>query len=83
MMANWDLRPLEHDLPRLAPPLTLVVGSGDRTIPPAEAKRIQAILPSATVAVLPGLGHLAHEEKPDAVAAIILRRARDTGVIAA
>ena len=34
MMANWDLKPLLRDLPRLRPPLTLAVGTRDRTIPP-------------------------------------------------
>ena len=32
MMANWDLDPLERDLPRLDTPLVLVVGEADRTV---------------------------------------------------
>jgi magnesium chelatase accessory protein len=71
MMANWDLRPLLRDLPRLRMPLVLVVGEGDRTIPAADAERVRAVLPSAQVVRLPGLGHLAHEERPEAVAAIL------------
>ena len=72
MMAAWDLHPLARALPRLAPPLTLVVGENDRTIPPSDALRVRAILPSARIVTLPGLGHLAHEEKPEEIAAIIL-----------
>jgi magnesium chelatase accessory protein len=71
MMAAWDLVPLERDLPRLGTPLALLVGEGDRTVPPAEAARVRALLPKATCQVLPGLGHLAHEEQPAVVAAAI------------
>ena len=75
MMANWDLRPLQNDLPRLGGKLTLVVGAQDRTISPAEAKKVQALLPSARLVTLPNLGHLAHEEQPAKVADIILTEA--------
>jgi magnesium chelatase accessory protein len=71
MMAAWDLVPLERDLPRLATPLALLVAEGDRTVPPGEAARVRALLPSATCRVLPGLGHLAHEEQAELVAAAI------------
>jgi magnesium chelatase accessory protein len=76
MMANWDLRPMQRDLPRLEPPLVLVSGSDDRTLPPAEAQRVHALLPTAERVDLPALGHLAHEERPDLVADIVLKRAR-------
>ena len=75
MMAAWDLHPLARALPRLAPPLTLVVGENDRTIPASDALRVKAILPSARIVTLPRLGHLAHEEDPAAIAAIILESA--------
>lgn len=72
MMANWDLVPLLRDLPRLSPPLVLVVGDADRAIPPAQAERVRARLPSARIVHLPGLGHLAHEEKPQDVVRLLL-----------
>lgn len=75
MMASWDLKPLVRDLPALGPPLTLVVGAQDRAIRPAEARRVQALLPSACIVEIPRLGHLAHEEQPEAIATIILGRA--------
>jgi magnesium chelatase accessory protein len=81
MMANWDLRPLGRDLPRLRPPLVLVVGENDRTVPPAETRRIQALVPAATVVSLRGLGHLAHEEQPELVADRLVALARATGVL--
>ncbi len=71
MMAGWDLRPLLRDLPRLGPKLVLVVGAGDRTVPPADAERVRAVLPATRVVTLPGVGHLAHEERPEQVARIL------------
>ena len=69
MMANWDLERLA--LGRLATPLTLIAGSADRAVPLAQAQRAPALAPGATLHVLGGAGHLAHEERPDAVADII------------
>ena len=71
MMANWGLRDLTRDLPRLQVPLTLVTGSADRTIPPQDAQRVRRLLPDARRISLPGLGHLAHEEQPARCAEII------------
>jgi magnesium chelatase accessory protein len=71
MMANWDLEPLAKEMPRLATPLVLVVGTADRTIPPSHAERVRALLPAARIIALTGLGHLAHEERPDEVAQLI------------
>jgi pimeloyl-ACP methyl ester carboxylesterase len=81
MMANWDLRAFASVLPRLKVPLTLVVGSQDRTIPPSQAERVHELLPQSTIVTLPGLGHLAHEERPDECAAIIRTAAREAGIV--
>jgi magnesium chelatase accessory protein len=81
MMANWDLRALQPEIPRLAPPLLLIVGADDRTIPPADATRLQALHGNATIVSLPGLGHLAHEERPDDIARLIRDFARETQAI--
>jgi magnesium chelatase accessory protein len=74
MMANWDLGPLLRNLPALRTPMLLIVGSNDRTIAPDEANRVRVLLPAAEVVVLDGLGHLAHEEAPQDVVAIIEKR---------
>ena len=71
MMAGWDLAPLERDLPTLRTPLSLIVGSGDKAVPVDEARRVCERVPGATLRILPGLGHLAHEEDPRAVARAI------------
>ncbi len=68
MMANWDLEGLVRQMPRLAAPLVLVVGAADRMVAPAASARAAALVPGARVVSLPGLGHLAHEERPDLVA---------------
>jgi len=76
MMAQWDLHPLLRDLGRLEVPLLLVVGANDRAVPPAQAERIRDMVPGASLVSMAGLGHLAHEERPDDTAAIVLDFAR-------
>jgi magnesium chelatase accessory protein len=71
MMGNWDLAGFSARLSGFAVPLVLVVGENDRSIPPAEAERIKAIIPGARIIRLPGLGHLAHEEDPQTVLRIL------------
>jgi magnesium chelatase accessory protein len=71
MMAQWDLVPLERNLPQLQTSLTLVVGANDLTVAPSEADRVKSMLPNAQIITLAGLGHLAHEEQPAEVAKII------------
>jgi magnesium chelatase accessory protein len=83
MMAGWDLDGLARDLPRLATPLLLLVGRNDRTVPPAAARRVAELVPTAELRYLPGLGHLAHEEAPEAIAAVILERAAALGIAGA
>ncbi|WP_443147431.1 alpha/beta fold hydrolase BchO [Prosthecomicrobium sp. N25] len=73
MMANWDLKTLGEDLPRLEVPLTLVVGGDDLMVPADDAFQIRRVVPSASVVYLRGLGHLAHEEDPDRFVEIIDR----------
>lgn len=71
MMAQWDLRPLLHDLPGLKSRLLLLVGGADSTVPPHQSAQIQQRIPGSTSHVLPGLGHLAHEEAPGAVTLLL------------
>jgi magnesium chelatase accessory protein len=75
MMANWDLEPLRDELPRLRPRLVLVACSNDKTVPPAEAERVHALMPSARLRIVSGYGHLAHEEAPRRIAELIFEEA--------
>jgi magnesium chelatase accessory protein len=79
MMARWDLATLEADLPALAVPLLLVVGLQDGTVPPSEGRRVRDRVPRAELVELPGLGHLAHEERPATVAQLLREFARRVG----
>ena len=82
LMANWDLEPLQAALPRLDLPVLLAHGDRDKTIPPATSRTVAARLPRGEALMLPGLGHLAHEEDPAGHAALISEFARRQGIIA-
>lgn len=64
MMANWRLHDFHQSLPRIAVPMTLIVGGNDLMVPPRQAAVVQRTAAQATVRCLEGLGHLAHEERP-------------------
>ncbi|MHB2207373.1 alpha/beta fold hydrolase BchO [Methylobacterium sp. CM6257] len=80
MMANWDLAGLHRALPGLATRTLLIVGSDDRAILPDTAFALSDRLPDARVALIRGLGHLAHEEAPERVAEVLLAEARAVGI---
>ncbi len=82
MMAHWDLQPLVADLPRLAIPLLLLAGTGDRTISPSQSETVARLVSGARYQAMPGLGHLAHEEAPAETAALIKAFAQESGVLA-
>jgi magnesium chelatase accessory protein len=67
MMAAWDLHRLADELAQLKPALLLLAGERDRTVPPSQARELASRVRDARVVMLPGLGHLAHEEQPGAV----------------
>lgn len=71
MMANWDLPPLRARMGNVANPVLLVHGANDPAIPLAWARDAAGWLGHARLDVLPGLGHLAHEEAPEQAAALI------------
>ncbi len=74
MMAQWDLREMPSSLSRLSNTgckLTLVVGENDKTVSPFESERVCKIVPTAKLVRIRGVGHLAHEEKPQRVSHLI------------
>lgn len=75
MMANWQLEGLVRDLPSLKTKLLLVAAVGDRAISPDVARKVHAMVPNSEIILLPGTGHLAHEERPQELAALILEHA--------
>jgi magnesium chelatase accessory protein len=76
MMANWDLETLARELPRLRVPLVMLAGGEDRAIAPEETFRVRELVQGAEAIYLRGVGHLAHEERPQAVADIVVEAAR-------
>ena len=82
MMANWDLHPLLRDLPRLKSDLLLVTATHDHAIPATVARRVHELVPHSKIETLQGLGHLAHEEQPHKIAAMIIAAAETTGIAA-
>ena len=71
MMANWDLPGLRDRMGSVTNPVLMLHGANDPAIPLDWAREAQGWLPDAQLEVLSGLGHLAHEEAPDTVAALI------------
>ncbi|GAA2134977.1 alpha/beta hydrolase [Kitasatospora kazusensis] len=66
-----------HQLPRLAAPTSVIVGTRDRLTPPVHAQRIAAALPDPQgLLQLAGVGHMAPVERPAEVAAEIRRLAK-------
>ncbi len=79
LMAHWNLEALEQALPAIDIPVLLAHGARDSTIPPATSRTVAARLPLAELAILPNLGHLAHEEDPGGHARLILDFADGAG----
>ncbi|UVO54138.1 alpha/beta fold hydrolase BchO [Sphingomonas sp. SUN039] len=82
MMADWDLVPLKRDLPKLAVPMLVLHGEKDAAIPVSGALDSVALIPDCALEVLPGLGHLAHEEAPHLAVDRILHFARTQAILA-
>jgi pimeloyl-ACP methyl ester carboxylesterase len=70
-MQQTVLQPPEPLLRRIAAPTLLLWGEKDAMIPVANAEDYETALGDATLAVLPGLGHVPHEEAPDASLAAV------------
>lgn len=68
MMAAWDLRSLARQMPEIDCPCLLLVGSHDRVVDPKVSKIAAERLPDARVQSMSRLGHLMHEEDPQAIA---------------
>jgi magnesium chelatase accessory protein len=73
MMAQWRLDPLLAALPDIDTPTLMLVGTGDRTVPPETATGPAARLPRARIERVENTGHLLHEEDPARVHAAIRR----------
>jgi magnesium chelatase accessory protein len=81
MMASWELERLAAELPKLKPHLLLIAGSNDKTIAYHDAARVHSAVPNSQLVLMPGLGHLAHEERPHEVAGLMIELSRGLGLL--
>jgi pimeloyl-ACP methyl ester carboxylesterase len=63
---------LKHWLHRIDVPTRLVWGAQDRIVTPAYGDRWRALIPGATLHIIPDAGHYPHWEQPDAFAREII-----------
>jgi pimeloyl-ACP methyl ester carboxylesterase len=68
MLAELDLDP---ELPGVKAPALIIYGDQDPSVKPAEAKRLQGLLPDAQLQLVPGCGHCPNYEYPDLVVGFI------------
>lgn len=77
MMANWDLPTLRTRMGELKNPILMVHSDKDAAIPLDWATEAHGWLPTSQLEVLKGLGHLAHEEDPQSVTAMVQTFAKE------
>ncbi|NVE94990.1 alpha/beta fold hydrolase BchO [Altererythrobacter lutimaris] len=82
MMANWDLDALKTRLSKVTNPTLLIHSSKDKAIPLASVEAAQRLLPDARLELINGAGHLAHEQQPGTIAALIAGFAAELGILA-
>lgn len=58
-------------LPQISVPTLVITGEEDEMIPVEESRRIAASVPNAKLVIIPGAGHLANVEQPDAFNAAV------------
>ena len=74
MMAQWSLDDFLLRLNRFSNATHLLVGANDKAVPPKVSERVCQALPNASLTVLDGTGHLAHEEDAERVAQWVFDR---------
>lgn len=72
MMAQWDLGALLDHLPQSDIRGLLIAATGDRAVPAATSRDMAQRMAHVDYVQMEKLGHLAHEEAADQVAALIL-----------
>ncbi|MEJ2539380.1 MAG: alpha/beta fold hydrolase [Gemmatimonadota bacterium] len=72
LMAAWDPEPVTRRLDGVHVPGLVVAGDEDGWIPPRDVREAVDRLPEVTLRVLPGRGHLLHEEVPGQVLEMLL-----------
>jgi magnesium chelatase accessory protein len=79
LMAAWNLDDLALRLKHLSGPVFLHLGGNDRTVPLSMSRDACGLIPRALAITVPDLGHLAHEEAPEATTEQITAWIRQSG----
>ncbi len=72
MMAQWHLDGLLGRMGQIATSVHLIIGLSDAAVPAQVSRDAAGILRDVQITELSNLGHLAHEEDPQAIARLIL-----------
>lgn len=64
---QWDLHPIENELPKLEIPTLLIWGAEDIVVPLAAGKKMQSLIRGSELDVYKEVGHLPQEEAPKKV----------------
>jgi pimeloyl-ACP methyl ester carboxylesterase len=62
----------EEELRNIAMPVLVLHGERDEFIAPDQPRRLAALIPGATLMIMPGIGHFAHIEQPAEFNRIVL-----------
>jgi pimeloyl-ACP methyl ester carboxylesterase len=60
-------------LPEFSGKILIIWGGKDTTLPPESSRLIRELRPDAAFRLIPGAGHLPHQEKPGETAEVILQ----------
>lgn len=72
--AVWDMiagLELAAQLPGITCPSLVIAGAEDGSAPPVAGERIAGLIPGASLAVMPGVGHFPPFETPEAFNALL------------
>lgn len=72
ILSMWDPDPLAARFPEVSVQGLVLAPERDGWIPLDELEPVARSLPAAALRILPGLGHLAHEEAPERVVGLLL-----------
>ena len=73
MMSQWSLDRLSEQLSMISARVDLIVADGDQAVPPSSSGDAIKHLRNGYLHPIKSLGHLAHEENPDQIFALIER----------
>ncbi len=62
----------ERSIPEISIPALIVSGAEDKVVPAKDFQKLDDLLPDSKLHIIPGTGHMPHEETPDKVLDIIL-----------